>query len=165
MDQPDQATKERRLESNELEFAETVYIRDIENKVFQSLVLRTISSIEGVAFIEGGLIDNLLSMGNLDGIKGIFVEQDSNKNSVSVRVELNIGYGISIPVKAQEIQSNITKEITKYSGLHVSSVHVIFKNILSDKEMEKLRINPSLLSIPTPEEDGLDDDYPSEISS
>lgn len=156
--------KARRDYASEIDFAETVYIRDIENRVFQSLVLKAVGSIEGVAFVEGGLIDQLLKLGNLDGIKGITVEQDNEKRSVSVRVELNIAYGLSIPDKAQEVQSQITEEITRYTGLHVSSVHVIFKNILSDQEMERLRIDPALLQLHSPTKESIEDEYTDEFA-
>lgn len=120
--------------SDEFEYPETVYVRDIENKVFQSLVVKAISSLEGVGFIEGSMIDNLLNLGQNEGVKGIWVEQDSKHASVSVRCELNIAYGISIPEMAQKVQTTVTEELTKFTGLHVSQVHVIFKNIIPELE-------------------------------
>jgi len=164
MTQTNSKPKEGKIDTNEIDFAETVYIRDIENRVFRSLVVRAISSIDGVAFIEGSIIDNLLSIGNLEGIKGIWVEQENKNQSVSVRLELNIAYGVAIPEKAQEVQSKITEEITKYTGLHVSSVHVIFKNILSDEEMEKSKVNPALASLPPTSKELSEDEYNDEFT-
>lgn len=158
-------TKETgKLYTSEIDFAETVYIRDIENRVFQSLVLKAVGSIDGVAFVEGGLIDQLLKLGKLDGVKGIVVEQDNEKQSVSVRVELNIGYGLPIPEKAQEVQSKITEEITRFTGLHVSSVHVIFKDILSDQEMQRLKVDPDLLQIHAPLKGNIEHEYTDEFT-
>lgn len=47
-------------------------------------------------------------------------------------------YGTSIPGKAEEIQTKIAEEITKLTGLHVASVHVVFKNVISMEQANKL---------------------------
>lgn len=120
---------EIKLDTRELEFPETVYVRDIENKVFQALVVKAIDQIEGVFLLEANLIGNFLNMGQVDQYKGIFVDQDSKNHSVSIKVELSIAYGLSIPEKALEVQSKISDEIVKFTGLHVGSVHVVFKTL------------------------------------
>jgi uncharacterized alkaline shock family protein YloU len=122
---------EIKLPTNELEFPDTIYVRDIENRVFQSLVMKAIESVQGISPLENNLIGNLLNMGQTENFKGIIIEQDSKKHSVSVKVELNISYGESIPEKAAQIQAKIAEEIVQFTGLHVSSVHVVFKNIAS----------------------------------
>lgn len=120
---------EAKLDARELDFPETVFIRDIENRVFQSLVLKAIDQVEGVYPLEANLIGNLLNMGHTESFKGIYVDQDSKNHSVSVKVELNIGYGISIPHKAAELQAKISEEIVKFTGLHVAQVHTVFKGM------------------------------------
>jgi uncharacterized alkaline shock family protein YloU len=52
-------------------------------------------------------------------------------------VEVNISYDVSIPEKAEEIQGIIAEDVAKLTGLHVSSVHVIFKNVVSPCQMKK----------------------------
>ncbi len=128
---------EAKLDERELQFPETVYVRDIENRVFQALVVKAIEHVDGVYPIEGNLIGNLLNMGQNENFKGIHIEQDSKNHSVSVKVELNIGYGIAIPEKALEVQSKISEEIMRLTGLHVASVHVVFKNIISVKKAQQ----------------------------
>lgn len=117
------------LDQKELNLPETSFIRDIETKVFQAIVNQCLSKIEGIGLQEGTLFDSLLGR-EVDRSKGIFVEQDQKKHSVSVRVEVNIAYGLSIPQKAEEIQTKITEEISHWSGLHVASVHVVFKDLI-----------------------------------
>jgi uncharacterized alkaline shock family protein YloU len=119
----------KNLDDRELQLPETLYIRDIETRVFQAICLQTLAKIEGIGLLEGNLFDSLLGR-ELDRIKGIHVEQDQKKQSVQVRVEINIGYGISIPEKAEEVQAKLAEEITRWTGLHVSSVHVILKNLI-----------------------------------
>ena len=126
--------KGRPQAKTEFEYPETIFVRDIDNKVFQHLVVRVISAIGGVTLSEGNLIDNLLQIANPDGISGVIITQDSKNHSVAVRVELNVAYGISIPDKAEEVQARISEEITRYTGLHVSEVHVVVKDILLPNE-------------------------------
>jgi len=122
-------TQSKNLDDREIELPETTFIRDIETRVFQAICLQTLAKIEGIGLLEGNLIDSLLGR-ELERVKGIHVEQDQKKQSVVVRVEINIIYGISIPEKAEEIQSKLAEEITRWTGLHVSSIHVIFKSLI-----------------------------------
>ncbi len=121
------------MDTKEVELPETVFIRDIENRVFQSIALQCLAKIEGVAFLEGNILDSLLGR-ETEGIKGIQVEQDLKNHSVNVKLEVNLAYGFSIPEKAEEIQVKIAEDISRLTGLHVGCVHVVFKNIISPKE-------------------------------
>lgn len=118
------------LDSKEIELPETTYVRDIESKVFQAIVLQCLAHIDGISFLEGNLIDSLLGWDAGERIKGVHVEQDQKKNSLFVRIEVNIRYGIPIPLKAEEIQSKVVEQLTKFTGLHVACVHVVFKNLI-----------------------------------
>lgn len=139
MTDPKSKADKKKVDTKEFEIPETVFIRDIENKVFQSIVLQCLSQVEGISLVEGNLIDHLLGR-SAEGVKGIYTEQDSKNQSVSIRVEVNIFYGISIPEKAEEIQTKIANEITKLTGLHVGSVHVVFKNVVPIEQAEQLRL-------------------------
>ncbi|MCH9620915.1 MAG: hypothetical protein S4CHLAM20_03240 [Chlamydiia bacterium] len=121
------------IDTKEIDVPETIFIRDIETRVFQSITIKCLSGIEGIALLEGTLMDNLLGREGLERIKGIYVEQDPKNLSVSIKVELNVYYGISLPEKSAEIQDKIVSEITRLTGLYVSSVHVVFKNLLLEK--------------------------------
>ena len=125
----------KHMDAREIQLPETVFIRDIETRVFQAICLQTLAKIEGIGLLEGNILDSLLGR-ELERVKGIHVEQDQKKHSVSVRVEINIVYGISIPEKAEEAQNKLTEEITRWTGLHVASVHIIFKNLLLPSQEE-----------------------------
>lgn len=132
----------KKVDTKEFELPETVYVRDIENRVFQGIVLQVLASIEGISLLEGNLIDNLLGRSPTESVKGIYAEQDMRNHSISIKVEINICYGLPIPEKAEEIQSKIAEEITKLTGLHVACVHVVFKNIISENDASKHLIGP-----------------------
>jgi uncharacterized alkaline shock family protein YloU len=126
---------QKKFNSKEFELPETVYIRDIENRVFQSIALECLSRIEGVGFIEGNIIDSLLGRELVD--KGIHVEQEEKEHSVRLKVEVNVAYGVSLPQKAEEIQTKIAQDISRLTGLRVSCVHVVFKNLIPTAVPEK----------------------------
>ena len=123
-----------KMDTKEIDLPETTYIRDIDSRVFQGIIIQCLAKIEGIGLIGGNIIDSLFGR-DIDRIKGIVVEQDLKKHSVLVRVEINVLYGISIPEKAEEVQNKIIEEITTYTGLHVSCVHVIFKNLITSLEV------------------------------
>jgi uncharacterized alkaline shock family protein YloU len=119
----------KNIDAREIELPETTLIRDIETRVFQAIVLQTLSKIEGIGLLEGNLFDSLLGR-EVERVKGIHVEQDQKQHSVDIKIEINIAYGISIPEKADEIQTKISEEVSRWTGLHVGSVHVVFKDLI-----------------------------------
>lgn len=122
-----------KFDSKEYDFPETVFVRNIENRVFQGIVLQCLADIDNISLVEGSFIDTILRGGH-EKVKGITAEQDSKSQSVAVKVEVNIDYGVSIPEKAEEIQVKVAEKITHMTGLHVSCVHVIFKSILTPEQ-------------------------------
>jgi uncharacterized alkaline shock family protein YloU len=127
----------QKIDTKEFELPDTLFVRDIENKVFQNIILRTLSTIKGITLLEGNFIDYILGRDSLDSVSGIHIEQDDKHPSVAIKVEVNICYGLSIPEKAEEIQTLLAHEITRLTGLHVSSVHVIFADVVSENDIEK----------------------------
>lgn len=119
----------KNMDTREIELPDTVFIRDIETRVFQGIVLQTLAKIEGIGLLEGNLIDSLLGR-ELERVKGIHVEQDQKEHSVDIRVEINVLYGIAIPEKAEEVQTKLAEEVSRWTGLHVATVHVIFKELI-----------------------------------
>lgn len=147
----------KKMDIKEFELPDTLFVRDIENRVFQGIVLHCLSEIEGITLLEGGFIDNILGRKNLEGIRGITSEQDNKNHSVNIRVEVNICFGQSIPEMAERIQTKITEEITRLTGLHVACVHVVFKNVVPADAGKKTPL-PQLPEI-NPAQTLLDEEY------
>ncbi|PCI93918.1 hypothetical protein COB11_04590 [Candidatus Aerophobetes bacterium] len=121
------------------EFADTVFVRDVDSRVFQAISYKCLLGIEGVELIGGNILDSLLGRESAsERIKGITVDQDQKNHSVNIKIEVNVAYGISIPEKSEEIQSKVAKELAALTGLHVASVHVVFKNLITQQPIEKL---------------------------
>lgn len=119
------------IDPKEVILPETLFIRDIDTKVFQSIIFECLKKIEGIAPVEGSLIETFLGGEKGEKLKGIHVDQDEKNHSVKVRVDVLVAYGISIPEKAEEIQNKIVQEVSHWTGLHVSSVHVMFKGLIT----------------------------------
>ncbi len=130
------------IDTKEVELPETLFVRDIENKVFQSIAVQCLSKIEGIALLEGSFFDHLLGREAAERLTGIDVEQDPKTRSVTLKIEINVVYGVSIPEKAEELQMKLAEEISKYTGLHVASIHTVFKNVVSPSE--KISLEHSL---------------------
>ena len=128
----------KKIDMKEYELPETVFVRDIEDSVFQGIVLQCLAKIRGITLVEGNLIDTLFGLRTMEGIKGIHAEQDSKHQSVSIKIEINICYGESIPEKAEEIQTKVAEEVTKLTGLHVASVHVVFKSVVTPEQSKRM---------------------------
>lgn len=126
-----------KVDTKEFELPDTLFVRDIDTQVFQTIVLECLAKVEGIHLLEGGLVSQLLSFEEKEQVKGIHIEQDQKNHSVNIKIEIMIAYGIPIPQKAEEIQNLISMEITKMTGLHVGLVHVVFKNIYVPKEKRK----------------------------
>lgn len=122
--------KSARVDTQEFEIPETMFVRDIENQVFQGIVLQCLSKISGISLVEDNFIESLLGRTGEPSTKGIVAEQDMKNHTIRVRIELNIEYGVSIPEKAEEIQIKVAEEITKLTGLHVAQVHLVIKNVV-----------------------------------
>ena len=131
-------SKPAKVDTKEFEIPETVFVRDIENQVFQGIILQCLSKISGISLVEDNFIESLLASTGEVSAKGITAEQDMKNHTISVRIEINIEYGVSIPDKAEEIQIKVAEEITKITGLHVSQVHLVFKNVIRPGESRSI---------------------------
>jgi uncharacterized alkaline shock family protein YloU len=128
----------KRFDAKEFEFLETSFIRDIDTHLLQGIVLQCLETIPGIAVIEGNFIDSIFGRTGAEKSASIIAEQDSKNHAVSIKVEVNIAYGISVPEKAEEIQSKIVEEITRLTGLHVANVHVVFRGLIPLEKKKKV---------------------------
>jgi uncharacterized alkaline shock family protein YloU len=156
-----QLVDSKKVDTKEFEIPETLFIRDIDNRVFQGIVLQVLSGIEGISLVEGNFIDNILGRSG-ESVKGIHAEQEMKSHTIRIKVEVNVCYGVSIPEKAEEIQSLIAEEITKLTGLHVASVHVVFKNVIPE-DLNKRLISMLPPDAPAPAKGRVEEEYSDEF--
>jgi len=148
------------VDTKELEIPETVFVRDVENRVFQGIVLQCLAKIKGITLVEGSFIDAIFNRGAPEGIKGIHAEQDSKHQTVAIRIEVNITYGEEIPKKAEEIQTKVSDEVTKLTGLHVACVHVVFKDVVTPEHTQKMaEILKKMADAPVASDENREEEY------
>lgn len=134
---PPKHSDAQRFDTKELELPETLFVRDIDNRVFQHLVAQVLARVPDVALVEGGFMHNILGRGNTESVSAIHAEQDSQAKSLKIRVELNIAYGVPIPDKAEEIHNLLNRELTRLTGLHVASIHLVFRGLLPQVDTQR----------------------------
>lgn len=117
------------------ELPETIFSSDIEDKVYQGIVVNTLSSIQGIHLIEGSFFQALI--GKTDKVKGIHIEQEPLQHSVKIQIEVNVQFGVSLPEKAEEIQVKVAQEVTKMTSVHVAEVHVMFRDLIPEEVMKE----------------------------
>lgn len=115
--------------SKELQFPETVYEQEVGMKAFRSIVLKTLTEIEGVFFLEENLMDSILGREGVEGVRGIEVHQLEGQPALDVQVRICLASGLSIPQMVEQIQSQIVQALTKDTGLHVARVQVVVEDI------------------------------------
>lgn len=133
------------IDPQEFELPETVFSRDINNHVFHGIVEKTLERISGVALQGETLIDQMI--GRPEKFRGIAATQDPATQSIKVQLELSVTYGTNIPQKAEEIQTAVAEDLTKFTGLHVSEVHVIFSDLLHENSFGQSKLTPSLSEV------------------
>lgn len=152
-----------KVDTKEFELPVTIYERDIEDRVFQGIVLQCLTKIDGIALPEGTFIDNILGRKGSESPKLVSVIQDSKNHSVEIKIEINICFGVSIPEKADEIQSLVAKEITKITGLHVKKIHVVFKNVVPADAKTVAHTFQSPLTAPIAAATSVEEEYSDEF--
>ncbi|NGX61570.1 MAG: hypothetical protein K940chlam9_01057 [Chlamydiae bacterium] len=140
------------IDTKEFEVPETIFSRDIETRVIQVIIVQCLEKLEGVSLIGGNLIDTLFGR-EVEKVKGIFVEQDSKNHMVKVKVEIQVVYGVSIPEKSEQVQNKVVEEITRLTGLHVASVHVVVKGLTPPKPVKEEEMYPASLLVDEEETD------------
>lgn len=118
------------LDQKEVQLPDIDFVWNIETKVFQSIVLQCLAKIDGVAPLEGSFVDSLLGRDVNDRVKGISIDQDEKQRAIRIKIEINVKYGVSLPQKAEEVQSKVAEEVSELTGLPVGAVHVVFKNLI-----------------------------------
>jgi uncharacterized alkaline shock family protein YloU len=128
----------KKVDTKEFDLPDTHFVCDIENKVFQGIILKCLSTIEGITLIEGNFIDSLLARSQGERVNGIHCEQDNKSQSINIKIEINILYGVPIAKKANEIQTKVTEEIVRLTGIHVDTIHVVFKSITTSDTSQNI---------------------------
>lgn len=118
-----------KMSSKEIQYPETIFEREVGMKAFRSIVLKTLSDIPGIFFLEEDLVDSILGREFDDGIKGIHVKQVEGKPALEVEIHLCLESGLPIPSTVEKIQNEVVEALVRDTGLHVSRVQVVVEDV------------------------------------
>ena len=108
----------------------------IHESVIISIVRKIASDTEGVSRISGNsIIDNIAEIVGSKRMQGRSISVQMGKSSVAVEVSVNLFFGYKLPEVAGNLQLSIEEEIKKITGLEVSNVDIVIREI--DEPVEK----------------------------
>ncbi len=105
----------------------------ISSGVISTIARRAACSIQGVTRITGNsLVDNIAEFVGSRKVLDRAIQIDVDGSTVAVTLSINICYGVSLPEIAANVQRAVADQIQELTGLEVSQVNVIIR------EMEEL---------------------------
>lgn len=108
----------------------------IHESVITTIVRKVAGETEGVSRISGNsLVDNIAELVGSKRIQDRAISVDMGDSQVSIEVTINLLFGHKLPVVAQALQQAVQKEVEELTGLKVSGVDVIIRDI--DEPVEK----------------------------
>ena len=111
-------------------------IVQIHERVITTIVRKVASEVEGVSRISGNsLVDNIAELVGSKRIKDRAISVQMGEGTVAVEVSINLLFGYKLPEVARALQDKIEEEIKSLTGLKVSQVDVIIRDI--DEPVEK----------------------------
>ena len=108
----------------------------IHESVITTIVRKVAAETEGVSRISGNsIIDNIAEIVGSKRMQGRSISVQMGKSSVAVEVSVNLFFGYKLPEVAGNLQLSIEEEIKKITGLEVSNVDIVIREI--DEPVEK----------------------------
>ncbi|MBE6405517.1 MAG: Asp23/Gls24 family envelope stress response protein [Lentisphaerae bacterium] len=102
----------------------------IHESVVTSIVRKVASETEGVSRISGSsIVDNIAEIVGSKRIQDRAISVQMGKSKVSVEVSVNLIFGYKLPDVASALQTAIEEEVKKLTGLNVSKVDIIIREI------------------------------------
>ena len=113
----------------------------IHEGAIATIVRKAACSVPGVTRITGNsFVDNIAEIGGSKKIQDRSIQIAMNNSSVAVELSINIQYGVQLPAVAAAVQDAVSKEIKAITGLNVTKVNVIVREMedASEDEAENL---------------------------
>ena len=103
----------------------------IHDGVIATLTRRAALAVEGVSRLAGNaLVDNLAEIVGSRRMQARAIAISVNENNqVTIEIKLNLKTGYTIPEVAENVQKAVIAEVEKITGMTVTTVHVLIKDI------------------------------------
>ena len=113
----------------------------IHEGAIATIVRKAACAVPGVTRITGNsFVDNIAEIVGSKKIQDRSIQIVMNNASVAVELSINIQYGVQLPAVAAAVQDAVSKEINAITGLNVTKVNVIVREMedAADDESEEL---------------------------
>lgn len=113
----------------------------IHEGAITTIVRKAACSVPGVTRITGNsFVDNIAEIVGSKKIQDRSIQIAMNNSSVAVELSINIQYGVQLPAVAAAVQDAVSREIKAITGLNVTKVNVIVREMedASEDEAETL---------------------------
>ena len=113
----------------------------IHEGAIATIVRKAACSVPGVTRITGNsFVDNIAEIVGSKKIQDRSIQIAMNNSSVAVELSINIQYGVQRPAVAAAVQDAVSREIKAITGLNVTKVNVIVREMedASEDEAETL---------------------------
>ena len=113
----------------------------IHEGAIATIVRKATCSVPGVTRITGNsFVDNIAEIVGSKKIQDRSIQIAMNNSSVAVELSINIQYGVQLPAVAAAVQDAVSREIKAITGLNVTKVNVIVREMedASEDEAETL---------------------------
>ena len=113
----------------------------IHEGAIATIVRKAACSVPGVTRITGNsFVDNIAEIVGSKKIPDRTIQIAMNNSSVAVELSINIQYGVQLPAVAAAVQDAVSREIKAITGLNVTKVNVIVREMedASEDEAETL---------------------------
>lgn len=125
----------RETENVKVEMPEFTSEVKIAGDVIATIAGLAATEIEGIAFMQGNLTNELvgkLGMKNLT--KGVTIQFDEEGTSVHVALAVVMKYGYSIPKVCKAVQDRVKNAIESMAGLKVCDVNINIVGVETETE-------------------------------
>lgn len=102
----------------------------IHESAIATIVRKAACAVPGVTRITGNsFVDNIAEIVGSKKIQDRSIQIVMNNASVAVELSINIQYGVQLPAVAAAVQDAVSKEINAITGLNVTKVNVIVREM------------------------------------
>lgn len=110
----------------------------VYESVISSIVRKTVLAMDGVVrFAGNSLVDNIAEFVGSKTIQDRAISVEMGEQSVSVKIQLILEYGVYIPEVAAKVQDAVKDRIQELTGMVVENIDVIVMDIEQVEEAEE----------------------------
>ena len=102
----------------------------ISSTALATIIRRAACSVDGVSRIAGNsLVDNIAEFVGSKKVMHRAIQVKIGESSIEVELAINICYGFALPDIAGNVQKTIVRMVREFTGLNVSCVNVILREM------------------------------------